>query len=146
MIKIMTTFKTFAITVMMTIFSATATYANNNGHNHNSHKNHPSAPKFDKHINYDLVKEYEQAKHCNCKACKELVKKVEMHIKQMNKNNKNQCNCQYCNHHSNVNKPIVGHPGNYQSYKSNSSVKMPNNVYVNVNNNHSNAPVTAGRR
>lgn len=102
--KIMkTTFKTFAFAAMMTVFGATTAFANNHNHKYNNtHNNH--APKMEVKMNThhnDLMKEYEMAKHCNCKNCREFVKKIE---KQMRKNYKNNCHCNYC---QNLNKANV---------------------------------------
>jgi len=98
----MTTFKTFAIAAMMTVFGATTTFAAknnkyNNNHNHNAKvevTNHRVGATATSN-NHITLQEYQAAKRCNCKTCKAIVKNYEKQIKQHNNRN-NQCNCQNC--------------------------------------------------
>lgn len=105
-----TTFKTFAIAAMMTVFGAATGFANNTNHKFNN--KHPQVT----HVtqvnmqNKQFMKEYEMAKRCKCKACKEFVKKVEKHMKDMMKNKKNQCHCEYC---KTINHASVVYSNNY---------------------------------
>jgi len=94
-----TTFKTFAIAAMMTVFTTTA-FANNNKYNNKNNNrvvntyavtNHRGAA----NQNNITMTEYNNAKRCNCKTCKDIVKKYEAQVKK-NKNNKKNCNCQNC--------------------------------------------------
>ena len=134
---IMTTFKTFVFAAMMTVFTTNA-FANNNKNNNkfNNHavktevKNHHGAVK-NKVI---TVKEYNMAKHCKCKACKEIVKKYEMQMK--HNKNANHCTCANCMKQNKVNVPVV--------YNANNNNHAPVLAHNTNSNNH--APVVNGRR
>lgn len=103
-----TTFKTFAFAAMMTVFGAATAFANNNNHKYvNPVHNHTPKAEVVMHANHNnLMKEYEMAKRCNCKNCREFVKKIE---KQMKKNAKNNCHCAYCTN-LHATHPVATHP------------------------------------
>lgn len=90
----MTTFKNFAIAAMVTFFGVTATYANNNKYNNHAVKMEAAAHRGPANINKISVHEYNAAKRCNCKTCRDIVKKFE---KQM-KHNRHiaKCDCPNC--------------------------------------------------
>lgn len=91
----MKTLKAIALAAMMTIAGANATFAatvvKNHGHN-------APAPRTEVKAMNNFIHQYEMAKRCNCKACRDLVKKVDQHIKMMNRNRHNVCHCDYCTH------------------------------------------------
>lgn len=90
----MTTFKNFAIAAIVTVFGVTATYANNNKYNNHTVKVEVTAHRGPANTKNISIHEYNAAKHCNCKTCREIVKKFE---KQM-KHNKHiaKCDCPNC--------------------------------------------------
>lgn len=91
-----TTFKTFAFVAMMTVFGATTAFANNNNHKYNNNKKtiKVEATTHKGNANGNItVKEYNNARHCNCKTCKDIVKAYE---KQQKHNKKNNCTCNNC--------------------------------------------------
>lgn len=103
-LQIMKTLKNLAIIAMMTMFGANTMFAATtvkNDKNHGFKNNHATMvvhgnQAYNNNAANDFARQYENARHCNCKACRELVKKVEQHIKQQMRYNKKQCHCQYC--------------------------------------------------
>lgn len=100
-IRIMTTtFKTFAIAAMMTVFTTTA-FAINNKYNNKNNNRVVNTYAVTKHRgaanqNNITMTEYNNAKRCNCKTCKDIVNKYEAQVKKHKNNNKKNCNCQNC--------------------------------------------------
>lgn len=91
----MTTFKTYAIAAMMTVFGATAAFANNHGNNkYNHNNNHGKAPVAVVNNHHD---HHNRHNVCRCRECEAFRYRMEMErLHRESRGPVHGCNCPKC--------------------------------------------------